>query len=295
MPCEDEEEKDFVQYEGAPKRRNLVSQARRPAESSHVGASDNGIDFLAHETLQDGPTPFIPEESEIIPFGRENPAIRTAMEEDDLAVVSVNLEHDLLQKINIDRYYICLYTTHATARVYFRDSEEGRMACEVKKAYLTLKKIHGSKALKSGFSASLNTYNKDQVLRMLYIWTLWHSAWVYDEVPPIPWTERHLPLPIHMTTVRNDIWNNGSRVTNVAPPSHPPMQISNNEVQEDLQAPIPMEIDEVEERQSAIIPDPTYVRNDNTAFESESDQDSDECSLVSDLFDGVDLDLLPQD
>ena len=56
-----------------------------------------------------------------------------------------------------------------------------------------------------------------------------------------------------------------------------------------------MEIDDVPNSHSAFMPDSSCGRNDNAAFEGEPDQESDECSVVSDLFDGVDLDMLPQE
>ena len=148
---DNEEAFDVGENVGGPKRRNVDTRSRSSVEFSHVDVSDNGVDLLARDALHDNPIPFIYDESDVIPYGRENPSTRSVMEE-NVRVIDVELEHELIQKINIARYYVCPYTNHSTARVYFVDSEEGRMACEVKREYLKLKTFRGPKALKSGFS-----------------------------------------------------------------------------------------------------------------------------------------------
>ena len=62
------------------------------------------------------------------------------------ATEAAGLGREMIHLVNFDRHFPCVYPKFATARVYYRNYEDGRMACDVENAYLSLTKIHGPQA-----------------------------------------------------------------------------------------------------------------------------------------------------
>ena len=153
------------------------------------------------------PVPFLSEEADPIPHEAEIRGLEFLANQEQRETEATEIPPEATFLINFNRYYTCVYPRYATARVYYRDHEEGKMARGVKKAYLSLKTLHGAKALRSQFSVSLNKYSMAEAVRRLHIWALRRSAWVCDEKPSAARNEPNLPLPRHMWRVRSDIWS----------------------------------------------------------------------------------------
>ena len=117
--------------------------------------------FSTGEPVDTAAVPFAPEEADLIPHDAEIRGLEFLGEEQMYETEGVELRHETTTSINSDRYVSYVYPRHDTARVYYREHEEGKMACAVKKAYLSLKSIHVSNALRSQFSVSLNKYSKE--------------------------------------------------------------------------------------------------------------------------------------
>ena len=167
----------------------------------------NGIDFLEGEPLALREYQLLVEDSDDIPVDRNAQGLGRIIEDSIGDEECVEIEAQVLQGVNITRYSAFVYRQHSVAIVLFRDSEEGMVAAKVKESYLLLKAIPGAKALRSRFTVSLNRYPMGEIVRRLRVWTYWHSAWVYDERPPIAWNEPNLPLPSHMVAVPLRVWS----------------------------------------------------------------------------------------
>ena len=147
------------------------------------------------------------EESDDIPVDRDVQGLGRIIEGGVDDEQYVEIEAEVAQWVNITRYSSFVYRQHSVAIVLFRDIEEGMAASKVKEAYLLLKAIPGAKALRSRFAVSLNRYPKEEIVRRHRVWTWWHSAWVYDERPPIARNEPNLPLPRQMASVPLRVWD----------------------------------------------------------------------------------------
>ena len=169
----------------------------------------NGIDFLEGEPLALRGYQLFMEDSDDIPVDRDVQGLGRIIEGGIEEEECVGIEAEVLQWVNITRYSAFVYRQHSVSIVLFRDSEEGMVASKVKESYLLLKAIPGAKALRSRFAVSLNRHPKDEIARRLRVWTWWHSAWVYDERPPIAWGEPNLPLPRQMAVVPLRVWSGG--------------------------------------------------------------------------------------
>ena len=107
------------------------------------------VDFLSEEPL--GVSGFLnyAEETRIVPHDDIRAATLDVIEADQRADVRAEIEAIALQCINLRRYCCYVRPHFATSRVISSDHEHGRVAAHVKKAYLELKNIRGSKELKS--------------------------------------------------------------------------------------------------------------------------------------------------
>ena len=194
----------------------------------------------------------------------------------------------------MSRYCCYAYPHFSTARVIFRDHDHGRVAAQVKKTYLDMKNIRGSKALKSTFAVSMDVYSKQEAIRKLPTWKLWRSAWVYGEFLPIPWREPNLPLPHHMVRAGPIIWRPdcgkiGAVIGRSGSSSFHPGHIADVH---SYQEPVPMEIDE-----EVINEDPVVIEHDDLSSDEDESRidnvdDGAECAVsdISDLLEGIDLD-----
>ena len=125
-------------------------------------------------------------------------------------------------------------------------------------------------------------------------WTLWRSAWVYDECPPMPWTEPNLPLPHHMVRVDPIIWRAhcgqiGDFIGRSGASSFHPNHIIDVHA---YQEPVPMEIDEeIINEEPVVIERDDFPSDDDDSCSDNVDEGA-ECTVsdISDLFEGIDLD-----
>ena len=91
-------------------------------------------------------------------------------------------------------------------------------------------------------------------------WTLWRSAWVYDECPPMPWSEPNLPPPHHIVRagpiiLLPECGQIGDVIARSGSTSFHPNHITDVHA---YHAPVPMEIDE-----EVLNEDPVVIERDD--------------------------------
>ena len=102
-----------------------VCAFRIPLRISHIYREDCGIDFLKGEAVDMAPEPFLSEEAGHIPYDTEIRGLQFLANQAQRETEATELHHETTMLINVDRYYARVYPQHATARLYYRELEEG--------------------------------------------------------------------------------------------------------------------------------------------------------------------------